>query len=178
MKPKKTPIPRFPDYKSQIALENGDAPEKPGIYRDRNVKKRARQHLDPKRKKFCDEYLKTGNAAHSARIAGYTSRNYSYILDIPIIKSYLAKCSSEFLQPKITKDWYISKLSQVIDQGIPDIEISKDERIYTTKEALEAGDQVCKILGFYAPDQHLNVNTNLDTYKELLAKIKSKKKSY
>lgn len=51
--------------------------------------------LTPKQKKFCELYLKTGNATESAKKAGYSEKTAAYIgaenLRKPQISAYLSK---------------------------------------------------------------------------------------
>lgn len=60
--------------------------------------------INPRQKKFCDEYIKTGNYYQSAIAAGY-SENYAsrqdYLLDIVGVKEYIEEHMQKLAKPTI-----------------------------------------------------------------------------
>lgn len=56
--------------------------------------------MTPKQKKFCDHYIKTGNGAESARVAGYKGKNHNNIASENLAKLYIKEYINKELEKK------------------------------------------------------------------------------
>lgn len=109
--------------------------------------------MTPKQKKFCDEYIKSGNAKQSAIKAGYSPKTAYSIgnenLNKPELKAYIDERLKELSNHKILSAAEVLEyLSRVVagketeyvatSKGVfPDIPVSAKDRISAAKELLK-----------------------------------------
>lgn len=109
--------------------------------------------MTPKQKKFCDEYIKSGNAKQSAIKAGYSPKTAYSIgnenLNKPELKAYIDGRLKELSNHKILSAAEVLEyLSRVVagketeyvatSKGIfPDVPVSAKDRISAAKELLK-----------------------------------------
>jgi len=109
--------------------------------------------LTPKQKKFCDEYIKSGNAKQSAIKAGYSPKTAYSIgnenLNKPELKAYIDERLKELSNHKILSAAEVLEyLSRVVagketeyvatSKGVfPDVPVSAKDRISAAKELLK-----------------------------------------
>jgi phage terminase small subunit len=109
--------------------------------------------LTPKQKKFCDEYIKSGNAKQSAIKAGYSPKTAKSIgqenLTKPDLKAYIDERLKELSDHKILSAAEVLEyLSRVVagketeyvatSKGVfPDVPVSAKDRISAAKELLK-----------------------------------------
>lgn len=109
--------------------------------------------MTPKQKKFCDEYIKSGNAKQSAIKAGYSPKTAYSIgnenLNKPELKAYIDERLKELSDHKILSAAEILEyLSRVVagketeyvatSKGVfPDVPVSAKDRISAAKELLK-----------------------------------------
>lgn len=109
--------------------------------------------MTPKQKKFCDEYIKSGNAKQSAIKAGYSPKTAYSIgnenLNKPELKAYIDERLKELSNHKILSAAEVLEyLSRVVvgketeyvatSKGIfPDVPVSAKDRISAAKELLK-----------------------------------------
>lgn len=109
--------------------------------------------MTPKQKKFCDEYIKSGNAKQSAIKAGYSPKTAKSIgqenLTKPDLKVYIDERLKELSDHKILSAAEVLEyLSRVVagketeyvatSKGIfPDVPVSAKDRISAAKELLK-----------------------------------------
>lgn len=109
--------------------------------------------MTPKQKKFCDEYIKSGNAKQSAIKAGYSPKTAYSIgnenLNKPELKAYIDERLKELLNHKILSAAEVLEyLSRVVagketeyvatSKGVfPDVPVSAKDRISAAKELLK-----------------------------------------
>lgn len=109
--------------------------------------------MTPKQKKFCDEYIKSGNAKQSAIKAGYSPKTAKSIgqenLTKPDLKAYIDERLKELSDHKILSAAEVLEyLSRVVagketeyvatSKGIfPDVPVSAKDRISAAKELLK-----------------------------------------
>lgn len=109
--------------------------------------------MTPKQKKFCDEYIKSGNAKQSAIKAGYSPKTAKSIgqenLTKPDLKAYIDERLKELSNHKILSAAEVLEyLSRVVagketeyvatSKGVfPDVPVSAKDRINAAKELLK-----------------------------------------
>lgn len=109
--------------------------------------------MNPKQKKFCDEYIKSGNAKQSAIKAGYSPKTAYSIgnenLNKPELKAYIDERLKELSNHKILSAAEVLEyLSRVVagketeyvatSKGVfPDVPVSAKDRISAAKEILK-----------------------------------------
>lgn len=109
--------------------------------------------MTPKQKKFCDEYIKSGNAKQSAIKAGYSPKTAYSIgnenLNKPELKAYIDERLKELSNHKIlSAQEVLEYLSRVVagketeyvatSKGVfPDVPVSAKDRISAAKELLK-----------------------------------------
>lgn len=109
--------------------------------------------MNPKQKKFCDEYIKSGNAKQSAIKAGYSPKTAYSIgnenLNKPELKAYIDERLNELSNHKILSAAEVLEyLSRVVagketeyvatSKGVfPDVPVSAKDRISAAKEILK-----------------------------------------
>lgn len=109
--------------------------------------------MTPKQKKFCDEYIKSGNAKQSAIKAGYSPKTAYSIgnenLNKPELKAYIDERLKELSNHKILSAAEVLEyLSRVVagketeyvatSKGVfPDVPVSAKDRISAAKELLK-----------------------------------------
>lgn len=109
--------------------------------------------MTPKQKKFCDEYIKSGNAKQSAIKAGYSPKTAYSIgnenLNKPELKAYIDGRLKELSNHKILSAAEVLEyLSRVVagketeyvatSKGVfPDVPVSAKDRISAAKELLK-----------------------------------------
>lgn len=109
--------------------------------------------MTPKQKKFCDEYIKSGNAKQSAIKAGYSPKTAYSIgnenLNKPELKAYIDERLKELSNHKILSAAKVLEyLSRVVagketeyvatSKGVfPDVPVSAKDRISAAKELLK-----------------------------------------
>lgn len=109
--------------------------------------------MNPKQKKFCDEYIKSGNAKQSAIKAGYSPKTAYSIgnenLNKPELKAYIDERLKELSNHKILSAAEVLEyLSRVVagketeyvatSKGVfPDVPVSAKDRISAAKELLK-----------------------------------------
>ncbi len=109
--------------------------------------------MTPKQKKFCDEYIKSGNAKQSAIKAGYSPKTAKSIgqenLTKPDLKTYIDERLKELSDHKILSAAEVLEyLSRVVagketeyvatSKGVfPDVPVSAKDRISAAKELLK-----------------------------------------
>lgn len=109
--------------------------------------------MNPKQKKFCDEYIKSGNAKQSAIKAGYSPKTAYSIgnenLNKPELKAYIDERLKELSNHKILSAAEVLEyLSRVVagketeyvatSKGVfPDVPVSTKDRISAAKELLK-----------------------------------------
>lgn len=109
--------------------------------------------MTPKQKKFCDEYIKSGNAKQSAIKAGYSPKTAYSIgnenLNKPELKAYIDGRLKELSNSKIlSAQEVLEYLSRVVagketeyvatSKGVfPDVPVSAKDRISAAKELLK-----------------------------------------
>lgn len=109
--------------------------------------------MTPKQKKFCDEYIKSGNAKQSAIKAGYSPKTAKSIgqenLTKPDLKAYIDQRLKELSDHKILSAAQVLEyLSRVVagketeyvatSKGVfPDVPVSAKDRISAAKELLK-----------------------------------------
>ena len=109
--------------------------------------------MTPKQKKFCDEYIKSGNAKQSAIKAGYSPKTAYSIgnenLNKPELKAYIDERLKELSNHKILSAAEVLEyLSRVVagketeyvatSKGVfPDVPVSAKDRINAAKELLK-----------------------------------------
>ena len=109
--------------------------------------------MTPKQKKFCDEYIKSGNAKQSAIKAGYSPKTAYSIgnenLNKPELKAYIDERIKELSNHKILSAAEVLEyLSRVVagketeyvatSKGVfPDVPVSAKDRISAAKELLK-----------------------------------------
>ena len=101
--------------------------------------------LTPKQKKFCDWYIKTGNASEAARQAGYKAKNAPFTgaenLKKPQIKAYIAeRTSSQDKQLVADADEVLRFYSAVMRGEVKD-QFGLDASL---TDRLKAGDSLMK----------------------------------
>lgn len=108
--------------------------------------------LTPKQKKFCDEYLKTGNLQKSAIAAGYSPKTASVMaaenIKKPRIAEYL-KTRTEKADKKQIAD--LTEILTFLTDVVRDDTASKTDR-------LKAADMRLKSLGAYLERMQADVN--------------------
>lgn len=101
------------------------------------------EKLTPKQKKFCDEYLKCGNATQAAIKAGYSPKTAKAIgaenLTKPYIKSYIEKRNAQVDKKQIAD---LEDILRFLTSIIEDEDANKSDR-------LKAADMRLKTLGAY-----------------------------
>lgn len=109
--------------------------------------------MTPKQKKFCDEYIKSGNAKQSAIKAGYSPKTAYSIgnenLNKPELKAYIDQRLKELSNHQILSATEVLEyLSRVVagketeyvatSKGVfPDVPVSAKDRISAAKELLK-----------------------------------------
>lgn len=109
--------------------------------------------MTPKQKKFCDEYIKSGNAKQSAIKAGYSPKTAKSIgqenLTKPDLKTYIDQRLKELSNHQILSATEVLEyLSRVVagketeyvatSKGVfPDVPVSAKDRISAAKELLK-----------------------------------------
>ena len=109
--------------------------------------------MTPKQKKFCDEYIKSGNAKQSAIKAGYSPKTAYSIgnenLNKPELKAYIDERLNELSNHQILSATEVLEyLSRVVagketeyvatSKGVfPDVPVSAKDRISAAKELLK-----------------------------------------
>ena len=109
--------------------------------------------MTPKQRKFCDEYIKSGNAKQSAIKAGYSPKTAYSIgnenLNKPELKAYIDERLKELSNHKILSAAEVLEyLSRVVagketeyvatSKGVfPDVPVSAKDRISAAKELLK-----------------------------------------
>ncbi|MDI6552354.1 terminase small subunit [Leuconostoc falkenbergense] len=110
--------------------------------------------LTPKQKKFADEYIKTGNATESARLAGYKQPHVqgSQNLEKLSVKSYIEKRMDQIASPKImTAQQVLERLTGIVSGDITEtvvvatpIGIAKTEKTADFKTQISAMRDIMK----------------------------------
>lgn len=110
--------------------------------------------LTPKQKKFADEYIKTGNATESARLAGYKQphvQGYQNLEKLSV-KSYIEKRMDQIASPKImTAQQVLERLTGIVSGDITEtvvvatpIGIAKTEKTADFKTQISAMRDIMK----------------------------------
>jgi hypothetical protein len=126
------------------------------------------------------EYVKCGDIKQAAKTSGYALATAKALFAKPKIQDWIRQTSRLGLPTDMnaSKEWYIYKLVKVINHGIPD----DDEplNLMMARLALLAGEQLCKLRGFYEADKKLNIvaRTDLEQLHALMDKIKEREKDY
>lgn len=129
--------------------------------------------LSPRQKKFCDEYIKTGNYYQSAIAAGY-SANYAsrqdYLLEIVGVQEFLHKRMEKLAKPTIaTADEVLEYLTRVVRGEekeravITDKETGDRIEVDVTpdlKERTKAAELIGKRYAIFTDKQQVDVNVN------------------
>lgn len=110
--------------------------------------------LTPKQRKFADEYIKTGNATESARLAGYKQPHVqgSQNLEKLSVKSYIEKRMDQIASPKImTAQQVLERLTGIVNGEITEtvvvatpIGIAKTEKTVDFKTQISAMRDIMK----------------------------------
>lgn len=109
--------------------------------------------MTPKQKKFCDEYIKSGNAKQSAIKAGYSPKTAYSIgnenLNKPELKAYIEKRLKRLESEKIAGAREVLEYLSSVMRGeqtesvatakgvFPDVPVSAKDRISAAKELLK-----------------------------------------
>ncbi len=109
--------------------------------------------MTPKQKKFCDEYIKSGNAKQSAIKAGYSPKTAYSIgnenLNKPELKAYIEKRLKRLESEKIAGAREVLEYLSSVMRGeqtesvatakgvFPDVPVSAKDRINAAKELLK-----------------------------------------
>lgn len=108
--------------------------------------------LTDKQKLFVQFYLKTNNAAQSAISAGYKTQYPNKVghalLKLERIHKILhndRQVSEEV--HKLSPDWLVSKLTNIVIHG-------------NDSDKIRAIAEISKVMGYYAPDKHVNYNVS------------------
>lgn len=142
--------------------------------------------LTLKQKKFCNYYMKTGNATESAIKAGYSKKTAHSIGDEnlrkPVIREYIQKHQEEIEKSTIMsiqerQEWLTNILLGNIkekDVILQDGEMIEIERPVKLDTILKASEQLNKMQGAYL--NKVEVNTKVDTtaFDDILSQIGSK----
>ncbi len=139
------------------------------IYSHANTEARKGGGMTPKQRKFCDEYIKTGNATQSAVSAGYSQKTAYSIgtenLKKPKLKKYIenqlkeisdnAIATAEETLTILTKIARGERTEQVITAEGDIIEKHPD-----TNQVIKASSEILKR---YPLVQDININGNINT---------------
>ena len=110
--------------------------------------------LTPKQKRFADEYIKTGNATESARLAGYKQPHVqgSQNLEKLSVKQYIEKRMDQIASPKImTAQQVLERLTGIVSGDITEtvvvatpVGIEKTEKTADFKTQISAMRDIMK----------------------------------
>lgn len=137
--------------------------------------------LNPRQKRFCDEYIKTGNYYQSAIAAGY-SENYAsrqdYLLDIVGVRTYLDNHMKKIAKPTIaTAEEVLEYLTRVArgeekeQEAVYNSNTGKVELVDVTpalRERTKAAELLGKRYAIFTDKKEIdvNVNKNLEDFFE------------
>ena len=115
---------------------------------------RAKRKLNPRQKRFCEEYVKTGNATLSYMVA-YEKDKSTYkassveanrLMKTEAVLEYIAELT-KIKNPLLTEEWLCDRLLAIINN--PD---TKEQ------DRLKAIDMLLKCLGAYTVNQKIDAN--------------------
>ncbi len=121
-------------------------------------------NLIPQQKKFVTEYIKSLNGEHSARKAGYKSKELKETADNllanPLVLKEINTQLQEHLQSlRVHKGYVIKKLLQIAEFSLEEEDIQDKEgnptgkkKLRDTSAGLKALESLCKYLGFNSDD--------------------------
>lgn len=129
--------------------------------------------LNPRQKRFCDEYIKTGNYYQSAIAAGY-SENYAsrqdYLLDIVGVRTYLDNHMKKIAKPTIaTAEEVLEYLTRVArgeekeQEAVYNSNTGKVELVDVTpalRERTKAAELLGKRYAIFTDKKEIDVNVN------------------
>lgn len=134
-----------------------------------------------KEKLFCEEYMVNGHNQKAAAIkAGYL-KSYApaaaaRILKKHVVRMYIGtRMKSIENEERITKDWKMRKLKQIVDHAIPHAEDGKTI-VKEPRNAIAAIAELNKMQGDYAAIKH-EIQADIN-YTEIRARIEELKKDY
>lgn len=109
--------------------------------------------LTPKQKKFCDEYIKSGNAKNAAKKAGYSPRTAYSIgnenLKKPELKSYIEKQMKQLESEKIAGAREVLEYLTSVVRGEQTESVTTAKGVYddvpvTAKDRIAAAKEILK----------------------------------
>lgn len=118
------------------------------------------KRLTKQQKIFVSEYIKTLDGEHSAKCAGYKSKNLTttateLLSDETIIREIKTQLKQQISSLRVNKGYVIQKLLQIAEFSLEEEDILDKEGDYTGKKklrdtsaGLKALENLCKYLGF------------------------------
>lgn len=118
------------------------------------------KRLTKQQKIFVSEYIKTLDGEHSAKYAGYKSKNLTttateLLSDETIIREIKTQLKQQISSLRVNKGYVIQKLLQIAEFSLEEEDILDKEGDYTGKKklrdtsaGLKALENLCKYLGF------------------------------
>ena len=123
------------------------------------------KNLTNQQKKFVSEYIKTLNGEHSAKQAGYKSKDLKetserLLSDKFVIKEINSQIQQQISSLSVTKGYVIQKLLQIaefslMEEDVLDKEgnITGKKKLRDTSAGLKAVESLCKYLGFNTQEE-------------------------
>lgn len=108
--------------------------------------------ITEKQKKFCDEYIKTGNAELAAKIAGYSARgNTTKLLQNTTIAKYIKERNKQLDKPTIAD---MAEVKEFWTNTLRDKELKPMDR-------LKASEMIAKTNGAFIDKLEVTGNTSV-----------------
>lgn len=108
--------------------------------------------ITEKQKKFCDEYIKTGNAELAAKIAGYSARgNTTKLLQNTTIVKYIKERNKQLDKPTIAD---MAEVKEFWTNTLRDKELKPMDR-------LKASEMIAKTNGAFIDKLEVTGNTSV-----------------
>ncbi len=131
-------------------------------------------NLNPKQKKFADEYIITADAGHSMIAAGYTphyaAQNASRLLGSPKVRAYIKERQLQLDKPTIAKQEEVLEYLTDVMRGKRKDEVLKgvgmgeqviDQIRVPTKEQIRAAELLGKRYGMWTDKLEINGEVGL-----------------
>ncbi len=118
------------------------------------------KQLTKQHKNFVTEYIKTLNGEHSAKVAGYKSKDLndvatSLLSEELIVKEITAQLKKQISSLRVNKGYVVQKLLRIAEFSLEEEDILDKDGGYTGKKklrdtsaGLKALENLCKYLGF------------------------------
>ena len=129
------------------------------------------KQITQQQKRFVTEYIKTLSGEHSAKKAGYKSKDLKttateLLSNDLVIKEIKKQLSAQISSLRVNKGYVIQKLLQIAEFSLAEEDVLDKDGCYTGKKklrdtsaGLKALESLCKYLGFYTDKPE-------DTYKQ------------